>query len=252
MNDEFYIGWQDKAPPLTGRRIAIVVAVLALGSVLSALSLGSAQRTILVSTFEWGSIKQFNGVLLATPYPHLRVARPNSQGTDVAFSSYLLVNPLKFGFDPATAARLNGQFVNLTGTLIYRNGQTMIEVVPDSVRAASTESLPGEIERIQLGRQTHRGEIVDSKCYLGVMNPGEFIPHRACAIRCISGGIPPLLIVRRKNAPPQHFVMVSHEGLPLNQDVLDLVGEPVEVTGDVERQGDLLILRADPAAIRRL
>jgi hypothetical protein len=34
--------------------------------------------------------------------------------------------------------------------------------------------------------------------------------------------------------------------------VLDLVAEPVRITGDVERQGDLLILRADPAGYQRL
>jgi hypothetical protein len=37
----------------------------------------------------------------------------------------------------------------------------------------------------------------------------------------------------------------------VNQQVLDMVAEPVEITGEVERQGDLLILRADPATYRR-
>ena len=40
-----------------------------------------------------------------------------------------------------------------------------------------------------LGAVTLTGEIVDSKCFLGVMNPGNLKPHKACAIRCISGGI---------------------------------------------------------------
>ena len=34
--------------------------------------------------------------------------------------------------------------------------------------------------------------------------------------------------------------------------VLDLVAEPVQITGEVERQGDLLFLRADPSTYRRL
>ena len=46
-------------------------------------------------------------------------------------------------------------------------------------------------ERVML-----RGEIVDSKCYLGVMNPGEGTVHRDCAARCLSGGLPPMLVVR--------------------------------------------------------
>jgi hypothetical protein len=46
-------------------------------------------------------------------------------------------------------------------------------------------------------------------------------------------------------------LLVSAEGKPVNKDVLDMVAEPVEITGDVERQGDLLVLRADPRSYRR-
>ena len=96
------------------------------------------------------------------------------------------------------------------------------------------------------------GEIVDSKCFLGVMNPGQLLPHRGCAISCISGGIPPILLVRPKDGPPIYLLLVSGEGRPVNQQVLDLVAEPVQITGDVQRQGDLLILRADPATYLRV
>ena len=40
-----------------------------------------------------------------------------------------------------------------------------------------------------------KGEIVDPKCFFGVMKPGEGKPHKDCAIRCILGGIPPVLKV---------------------------------------------------------
>jgi hypothetical protein len=39
---------------------------------------------------------------------------------------------------------------------------------------------------------------------------------------------------------------------PPNNQVLEMVAEPVEITGEVERQGELLILRADPATYRKL
>ena len=35
-------------------------------------------------------------------------------------------------------------------------------------------------------------------------------------------------------------------------DVLDRVAEPLEITGDVVRHGDLLVLYADPASYRRV
>src|SRR5439155_21577652 len=87
---------------------------------------------------------------------------------------------------------------------------------------------------------------------LGVMNPGALTPHRACAIRCISGGIPPVLLVRQTNGAALYFLLVSRDGHPVNKQVLNIVAEPVEISGEVERQGELLILRADPATYRRV
>jgi hypothetical protein len=38
----------------------------------------------------------------------------------------------------------------------------------------------------------------------------------------------------------------------VNKQVLNFISEPVEITGEVERQGELLILRAEPATYRRV
>jgi hypothetical protein len=158
---------------------------------------------------------------------------------------------------------LDGQAVSLKGTLIYRENQTMIEVQPDSIKPATNHSALLSLLAKSSSHAapnadegglpvTLTGEIVDSKCFLGVMNPGQLAPHRACAIRCISGGVPPVLLVRQKNAPASYFLLVSSDGKPVNKQVLDMVAEPVQITGKVERQGELLILRADPATYRRL
>jgi hypothetical protein len=259
-NDEFYIGWEDKAPPGVGSRVRrTVVLLLAIAIVLGVL-LSLTQRTIGVSVFEWGKVKSFSGILKSQPYPHLLVPRPGANDGQTPFSSYCLVKPFKFGLDPETASRLDGKAVSLKGTLIYRGGQTMVEVADDSIRASDylapptgegqSEALP--VIPMSLGTQTLVGEIVDSKCYLGVMNPGALTPHRACAIRCISGGIPPVLLVRQTNGPALYFLLVSRDGKPVNKQVLNLVAEPVEITGEVERQGELLILRADLATYRRV
>jgi hypothetical protein len=166
------------------------------------------------------------------------------------------VKPFKFGIDAETANRLDGSSVSLRGTLIYRGGQTMIEVVAEPIKQADgggkNLSTAQIVSPVSLGEQTLIGEIVDSKCYLGVMNPGTLTPHRACAIRCISGGIPPVLLVRQSNGPALYLLLVSRDGKPVNKQVLNLVAEPVSITGEVQRQGDLLILRADPAVYRRL
>lgn len=255
-NDEFYIGWEDKLPPGVGSRVRrTVVFLLALAAMLGVL-LTLAQRTIGVSVFEWGKVKSFSGILKSQPYPHLLVPRPGASGLQAAFSSYYLVKPFKFGLDAETARRLDGQMVSMKGTLIYRGNQTMIEVVNDSIKPLDSPenhlSTAPAAQPVSLGQQTLVGEIVDSKCYLGVMNPGQLTTHRACAIRCISGGIPPVLLVRQINGPALYFLLVSRDGKPVNKQVLNLVAEPVSITGEVERQGDLLILRADPTTYRRV
>jgi hypothetical protein len=254
MNDEFYIGWQSSAPPGVGKSVRRVVFLLLAVAVVLGVLVAVAQRTIGASVFEWGKVKSFSGILKSQPYPHLLVPRPGAD-TANSFSSYYLVKPFKFGLDHETAAALDGRMVSLKGTLIYRANQTMIEVADDSITPveANGSIMPTDVsETIRLGSQTLIGEIVDSKCYLGVMNPGALTPHRACAIRCISGGIPPVLLVRQTNGPALYFLLVSADGKPVNKQVLEMVAEPVQITGEVQRQGELLILRADPAGYRRL
>ena len=253
MNDNFYIGWEAKAAPSIRKMVRKVVISLFLLVLVAAMALAYSQHTIGISVFEWGTVKKFSGVLKLQPYPHLLVPRPGATGIQTAFSTYSLVAPFKFGLDREKLSALDGKSVSLQGMLIYRGNQTMVEALPESIKIADqlSPSLRGT-ETIGLGRQTLTGEIVDSKCFLGVMNPGQLLPHRACAIRCISGGVPPVLLVRQKAGPAIYLLLVSANGKPVNQQVLDLVAEPVQITGDVERQGDWLILRADPTTYRRV
>jgi len=252
VKDEFYIGWETKAAPGIGktiRKTAVVVLALAL---LAPVVLAVSQRMIGISVFEWGTTKSFSGVMQATPYPHLLVPRPGNADGQLSFSTYYLVAPWKFGLKPEAIAAFDGRTVSLQGTLIYRGNQTMVEVIPDSIRATDAATAGSLPPVIPLGTQTLVGEIVDSKCFLGVMNPGQLTPHRACAIRCISGGCPPVLLVRQTHGPVIYLLLVSADGKPVNKQVLDMVAEPLEITGDVERRGDLLILRADPKTYQRM
>jgi len=251
MSDEFYIGWEEKAGPGIGKAVRIVVIALLSFAVLVSIVLAVSQRMIGQSAFEWGTSKTFSGILQSRPYPHLLVSRPGNVDGFAPFSTYYLVAPWKFGLNPEALAPLNGRSVTLKGTLIYRGSQTMVETKPEWIHASNEGTAHSLPQSIPLGRQTLIGEIVDSKCFLGVMNPGQLTPHRACAIRCISGGCPPALLVRQKEGPANYLLLVSAEGKPVNKQVLDMVAEPLEITGEIERQGDLLILRADPATYRR-
>jgi hypothetical protein len=248
--NEFYIGWQAKAPSRIGAHVRNIVGCLFIFVVVAAVIFALAQRTIGAAVFEWGTLKTFRGFLKASPYPHLLVRRPGAKGGE---SAYYVVAPFKFGLEEQTVKALDGKEVTLKGTLIYRGSQTMVEAQPDSLKPVSTATAPlGESSVVNLGRQTLIGEIVDSKCYLGVMNPGHLTPHRGCAVRCISGGIPPILLVRQEVGPPLYFLLVSSDGRPVNKQVLDMVAEPVQITGEVVQQGELAILRADPSTYIRI
>ena len=254
QSDEFYIGWQSKAALGIGKTVRKAVIALILIALLASAALAISQRMIGASVFEWGTQKNFSGILQTEPYPHLLVPRPGKVEGAPQFSTYYLVAPWKFGLNRAAIARLDGKMVSLKGTLIYRGGQTMVETKPEWIIASTSvqRRARSDAPYLNLGKQTLVGEIVDSKCFLGVMNPGQLAPHRACAIRCISGGCPPVLLVRQKEGPPLYLLLVSVEGKPVNKQVLNVVAEPLEITGEVERQGELLILRADPATYQRV
>ena len=131
----------------------------------------------------------------------------------------------------------------------------MIEVVPDSIETLPSiddRRLTSTPTREALGEQTLVGEIVDSKCYLGVMNPGEMKPHRDCAVRCLSGGVPPLFIVKNGAGESSLLWLVGVDGQAIGREVLDKVAEPIEIKGEVRRDGDQLFLQAEPSTFRRL
>src|SRR5262249_8114510 len=134
MSDEFYVGWQSKAPAEIGRLVKRTVLLLILMAVEAAALVAMNQRTIGVSVFEWGKVKTFSGVLENDPHPRLLVKRPGARSEAVGPSSYLLVAPFKFGLKPELVARFAGMQVTLKGTLIYRDNQTMIEAEPDSIK----------------------------------------------------------------------------------------------------------------------
>ena len=190
---EFYIGYLAKAPP----RMARIVRAIALGLVvmIALLSIGlvTAQRPFAASFFEFGQIQTFRGVIETLPYPILRVTRP---GVAAGVSRYTLVAPGKHGAEQIVQGFAQQQ-VTLQGMLIFRQGVTLIEVMPGTVRAVpydAARSAGAEGDLDDLGVRTLTGEIVDTKCYAGVMNPGSGKVHRDCAARCISGGIPPALL----------------------------------------------------------
>ncbi len=253
---EFYVGYLPHAPRGVARRVRATVIVLYAAAGLVAAGLALVHGPFGDGVFEFGHDRELAGTLRTRPYPRLVVSAPHAP-PGAPPSEYLLVAPGKFGA-AGLVDGLDGARVRLTGRLVYRDGRTLVEIAPGSVRRDDLDPAEDRPDALaaaaapeDLGVRTLRGEIVDSKCYLGVMNPGEFKTHKACAIRCISGGVPPVLVVRAPGAAPQHYLLVDDDGGAVNRRVLDLVAEPLEITGRVTRDGDALVLWADPDAYRR-
>jgi len=257
--DELYVGYLKQAPPALarfGRRV--ILGLLALTAALAALVV-SRQAPFDPGSFEFGVARPFTGVVIERPYPALWVGWPTPRGgatTGGAIgegSRYDLVATGKHGAAEQVEG-LDGERVHLEGTLIRREGRVMIEVVPGSVVVqGGEEGRESSGPRRDLGEVTVRGEIVDSKCYLGVMKPGRGKPHRSCASLCIRGGIPPVLAVESRDGRRANLLLVDEDGRMVNDRVLDRVAEPVEITGRLYRYGGgVLVLAANPDDYLRL
>jgi hypothetical protein len=194
-------------------------------------------------------VKDFEGTIRARPVPFLLIEKPEKNNGLPTFERLPLVATGKHGFD---ADGFDDRRVKLKGTLIYRDNLQMIEVADGTVEKSSESLFPVEEKPESLGKFTLQGEIVDSKCYLGVMNPGQTKPHRDCAALCLRGGIPPLFIVKDLSGNVSELWLISDKGASVNQAILDFVAEPLEISGEVSRVGDQLFFKIDPPQINRL
>jgi hypothetical protein len=155
--------------------------------------------------------------------------------------NFLLVGAGKFGA-PEVLRGKNGQRIRFKGSLIHRNGMAMIEVnKPGSIEvvAGHAAKLPPVIP---LGAGQFIGELVDTKCFLGVMRPATGKVHRACAIRCLSGGAPPGLLVRDDQGNGMALLLAGPPGKKLDIEH-DLAARSLELQGELELHSGTPILR---------
>jgi nitrite reductase/ring-hydroxylating ferredoxin subunit/DMSO/TMAO reductase YedYZ heme-binding membrane subunit len=207
----FFVGWQKVLPlSLHGFLPKFVLGLMMLIAALMS-AIAWMQNPIDPGTFEFGITREFEGVLYETPVPML----VNEDSTH----PYLLVGVGKFGPPSALISEFNGQRVRLSGSLIERKGTRMIEVSANTppVRL-SKERAPAPASAV-IGNGTFIGELVDTKCYLGVMRPATGKVHRACAVRCLSGGVPPGLLVRGDDDSGVVYFLVGPGGKPLKYNV---------------------------------
>jgi hypothetical protein len=220
---EFYVGYSP-APARLRKWIRAIAGSLLLAAMAVAALLVAGQRPFAETTFEFQQYRELHGTLVAEPYPALLIA---GQGRP-----WLLVGPGKHG--AGALQQFDGMQVSLAGERIIRGEDHMIELQPGSLRAHGFGSRP---KTEDFGKVQLTGEIVDSKCYFGVMNPGNGKVHRDCAVRCISGGIPPALLVRDAEGRTGTVLLSNW-----SRDLLGHVAEPVTLRGRLVRTAERLAL----------
>jgi hypothetical protein len=239
--DEFFIGYAPPMPPRLARFVITVVMALAFGVLMWAVTVAAGHVPLEGGTFEFGHPQRFSGTIVERPYPLLRIDGPDRGST----ASLLLVAPGKHGADSLVSG-LEGRHVSLTGTRVLRGTHTMIEVEPASLVIGEGSAAPAIPAQSVGGSITVRGEIVDSKCFLGVMVPGDGKTHKDCAALCLRGGIPPALYVQDRAGQSSLLLLTGAAGEPIGTQAIQVAGEAIDMTGTIERQGGWLVLRTNP------
>jgi hypothetical protein len=250
--DDLFVGY---APtPLVDRRF--LMAALPLGAAaLSGASWLSARKLDDPGAGDWrtGETHQITGALIAYPYPMIRMPAPDAPfgvRTALVVATGKCTSALDLRERRTTP-------VTASGVLIRRKERQMLEVPPFAENWLAPADLEitaalADPETESLGKFRLAGQIMDSKCFFGVMRPGRGKTHKACASLCIRGGIPPSFWARNRAGREVVLLMTDERGAPISKEILPFVADPVEAQGEIIRVGDLLEFRVNMRSFRRL
>ena len=254
--DGFYVGYLT-LPRAHKRFLSVAIPLALLGIVIGAVGIAKQQPAWGDGYWQTGEATEFQGTLALEPYPMLHVANNDS---DHSVSSYLLVEMGKFGAADrfAEMSEMEGAAVSIRGRELVRNGRKMIEIDPDSRASGPAISMLDFDEpavrvatTVEPAESVFLGEILDSKCNLGAMKPGSGRGHKACAALCISGGIPPVLVMQAEGEDVTYLLLTDLQGRGLDDSAIarltPMIGEPVSLKGRSGRVGSWDVLRLDPA-----
>lgn len=241
----FFIGYLDMPDALKKFYVPLTLLMMVLSATIGFI-FASKQSSIADATWQTESTVTYTGLLTVDPYPVLHRIHPEEPE---AIESILLVRQGKFSAEEF-ASPAQGQMVSITGFLISRGGWTMLELrsSEDIVSMGPDQSddaamIMSRVEAVSLGDVALAGEIADSKCFLGVMKPGEGAVHKACAEVCLLGGIPTMLVVRDQSDIRYGYILTLPDGGSASELLSERAADDVEIHGELVQKGDLLYLR---------
>ena len=222
-----------------------------------------SQKKFDTGNFEFGRLTEVKGIFFKSPVPNLKVINGKDIWGNYSYITVPLIGYGKHGADGVIAemeqeqkTSLDKKQLTLKGTLLYDDGKLLMQIdgndkpfVNVDGEIISNDLLPHSED---LGIQTIKGEIVDPKCYFGVMKPGQGKPHRDCAIRCILGGIPPVMKVRNAKGEANYYLIVGPNGEKMNEAVQEFVAEPTELQARVVKYDDWVVMYVNTENMRRI
>lgn len=220
---------------------AFVVLLAAAGGVVAV-----SQRDPGDAVWDTGTERTWAGVVRMEPYPML---------VDEEGAARLIVGMGKFAVRDRVAP-FDGRACEVRGFALAREHRRVIELsmdgdaireVPGARVPAAETAPPGAGEDVVV-----IGEIVDGKCYLGAMKPGDGKAHKACAVLCISGGLPPLVAADVPGAGRLYPLLRVDGSAALPESVLEVVGEPVRIQGRLSVQHGFPVLDVETGGISRV
>lgn len=268
--EPFFIGWAKNAKGLFAKPKWFAGVGFA-GLLVMAVVLAGSQQQLSTYQLDYDHVKHMEGWLSIDPVPTLKIIDGKDANGNPTFKTILLMDAFKFGADRVVQQVLKGdkvKYVKLTGYLSGNivpcsdtssedchnrctqciTGTTQHPVMEIENGVYSFEAAKAPIAYSNLvtdeGMQTLTGEIIDPKCYFGAMNPGEGKPHLSCAVRCISGGIMPVL--KYTSGHTTHYAfLVGTNGEKINSDLLQYVGLPVQIKGHLSVSDHWGVFRID-------
>jgi hypothetical protein len=256
----FYVGWMPRADPEYRGFVRLVIFAMIVVVIFVAVVLVTNQRGFSPGVFERRHYTGLEGMLIQHPFPAIKTFYGKDIYGNPVVKTIPLVNKGKFGADTLVARMLaeyrsqgDMLWVNIKGRLIYNRGSALMELTDQEAAirlindSPANHRMPPPVVH-DLGAATLHGQIVDPKCYLGVMKPGEGKPHSDCAIRCIEGNIPPVLKIINDSGDETLLILRGENGETINRQILKYVGIPVSVTGKIEQVDDWLVMKTDPSS----
>ena len=254
---EFYIGWQDDMPKSNAAFLKKLLIPLFILIPILVFAIVYFQKPFNNFKFEFGNITTITGTYYESPIP--MVIADKGSLADSLSHDVVLVGYGKFGASGIISdieqenGSLDGKKIELAGTLIYGDGKTMMELTEKKASLKQVFEGPSTQATPSLAKNavTVEGEIIDPKCYFGAMKPGEGKIHKSCAIRCISGGTPPILKTKN-NEFSRYYILLDEQGRTINKQVLPFVAEQISVSGSTNQfsNWDVLYIDVDDLHIK--